>query len=105
MNMNYINMLEAIKNDGYSNFHDYITDSEITEINNWYNTYSSINEMNMENIIDLLYFLYMRENIDIYPIDEYHHVVNKIAEVFKFHAEKFMEMFIEFRKIVYGFNL
>lgn len=102
MNIRIINMLESIKQRTYTNPAEYLTDADIEAIHLWYSQYTSSTTYDIEKCIDLLYFLYIRENIEFYPYEEFQKIVSSIAQIHGFEIESFWDILASFRKIVFN---
>lgn len=97
-----VEMLEDIKCGQYTTFYDYLDDDSIQELYRWFNKYSNSESVVIERIIDLMYELYIRENIDCHPVDEYERIVSNLASQFRFKAHDFLDLYACFRKMVFA---
>ncbi|HZK55523.1 MAG TPA: hypothetical protein VFC84_15225 [Desulfosporosinus sp.] len=52
--------------------------------------------------IDLLYYFYIHENLDLYSIDEYVLQCNNLFQIYSLPREKVLYAFTSFRSLVYG---
>lgn len=104
MNCKIIDMLEAIKFDNYSKAEEHLEVGDIQEILSWYEKYTTAerNCYDIEKAIDLLYALYVRENLVVYPVEEFQRVVGQLADIHSFKKEMIWEILSDFKKIVYG---
>ncbi len=104
MNWSIISMFEDIKREAFTNIDDYLNKSEQKCVVAWFRQYTLRKDKNVDviTVIDLMYELYIRENIDLYPIDEYQQVTTVLAEKYHFNRTQFLEMLQSFRILVYG---
>ena len=101
MNNRIIRMFEDIKCNKYSAYCDYVNEDDIRSIRQWFFKCSRDDSATTENIISLMYELYIRENIDFYPNDEYARIVAQIARKYHLNTVDFPEIYMSFRKMVY----
>lgn len=70
------------------------------EIVEWYCQYfdscSSINDA-----LDLMYFFYIHDNLDVYHATEYQHQCSYLKENFSLSSDKVLNAIQSFRKLVY----
>ena len=102
MNPRIINMLESIKRNTYTNPDEYLNVTDIEAIRLWYSQYATSATYDIEKCIDLLYFLYIRENIEFYPYEEFQKIVSSIAQIHGFEIESFWDILAAFRKTVFN---
>ena len=96
-------MLEAVKRKAYTGPDEYLTDADTKALHLWYSRYTSRTEYDIEDIVDLLYFLYIRENIDLYPCDLFQSTVSYLAERHGFERSSFCDILSSFRKLVFNY--
>jgi hypothetical protein len=84
-----------------SNAKEFLCENDIIQIDNWYGSYSSNVNFKFEDAIDLMDFLYFYENIELYPADEYWKHVIPLSEKHCFKPDKFNDLFMDFRKMVF----
>lgn len=106
MNYSIIQMLEAMKQGCFTNIDEYLGEDGKSNIFNWFSKYACENssEMALEPIIELLFELYIHENIDFYPIEEFQRVTTTWAASYHFERKLFLNMLQDFRVLVYGEN-
>lgn len=104
MNWSIISMFEDRKRETFTNIDDYLSKSEQERIIAWFSQYTLKKDINVDvnTVIDLMYELYIRENIDFYPVDEYQRVTTVLAEKYHINRTQFLEMLQSFRLLVYG---
>lgn len=104
MGSSIVLMLEAMKQDTFTDVDDYINAREKKSIIEWFSQYMHEEKRGaaMEEIVALMYELHMRENIDFYPVEEFRRVAIALAEQYCFDSNRFLEMLHSFRKLVYG---
>ena len=101
MNYQMINMLEAIKTGTYTSCTNYLEKVTVEEILQWFCSFSLDNTNEIENIISLMYELYVREDIDLRPYEEYTRVVSYLAEKYNFDKSKFLDLYQQFHQMVF----
>jgi hypothetical protein len=104
MNYSIIQMLEAMKQGVFTNVDEYLSEDDKRNIVNWFSKYTckNSNKMKLESIIELLYELYIHENIDLYPVEEFQRVAAAWAEIYHFEKDLFLNMLQAFRILIYG---
>lgn len=102
MNANIVNMLEKIKSDNQLSYQNYLTEENIQEIQQWFSKFSINPYIDFEKIIGLMYKLYIKEDIDARPCEEYNSMVSTLADEYNFNPSDFLSLYQEFRKIVFG---
>ena len=104
MNYRIINMLEEIKLGKDVKSQEYLDDSDIQKIVSWYEKYSTMHkeECTVEKAVDLLYALYVRENITVYPVEEFQHVVEELSNIHSFKADMIWNLLSDFKNMIYG---
>ena len=90
MNHQMISMLEDIKTGTYTSY------------TNWFTQFALGNTNETESIISLIYELYIREDIDLRPYEEYVKVVSYLAEKYNFDKSKFLYLYQQFRQMIFG---
>jgi len=66
----------------------------------WYERFCS-SAFQPERAIELLYALFIRENLDFYVVDEFQRVSNEICNKYEINNQLFLHMLSDFRKIVF----
>lgn len=109
MNTEIINFFESIK---LGKFDVSAAESKLGNeckelILKWYKKYAEINDNNVSlvDIIGLAYFLYIRENIDLYSIDDYHRTVETIAIEYNIRENCFLQMLTDYRRMLFSSTL
>lgn len=72
---------------------------QISVIKSWFVKYSSLS-FTTEKALSLMMELFQKENLDMYPCDEYQRVVKTICTNYGVDAMMFREMASEFREII-----
>lgn len=67
----------------------------------WYLKHSFADEISNKELLDLLYFFYVHENLDVYDNVHFSEVAESIYEKYKIEKKKFLQAFLDFRKLVY----
>lgn len=106
MDCSIVLMLEAMKQGTFTNVEDYINEGEQKRIIAWFNQYAHGKDDNVKIsiIVELLYELYIRENIDFYSTEEFQRVTIALAEKYHFDRIQFLGMLQSFRTLIYGEN-
>lgn len=102
MNARIVNMLEAIKGGTYIIYTDYLENTDIDAICQWFHPIISGDRYEIEKVISLMYELYLRENIDFYPYEEYMQIVSYLSTQYNFNKDDFLDLYSAFRKLVFG---
>lgn len=92
--------LENNKSNNQSINYSALDDKSISIINSWFSKYSGF-EFDLSKAVELMLFLYSRENIDLYPVDEYLRIVSFICSEYFINDSLFLSMINDFRKMVY----
>lgn len=98
---NLINLFEDIKLDKYTSFEDYLTEEDVEKVSVWFHSFSEEQNNDFEKIIDLMYVLYVREDIDLRPYEEFNRLAVYYAEKYSFKTEDFLNLYISFRKMLF----
>lgn len=101
MNHQMINMLEDIKTGSYTSYTDYLDEVTVNHIVRWYTQFASVGTNKVENILNLIYELYIREDIDFCPCEEYIRVVSYLSEKYYFDKSRFLDLYQQFRHMVF----
>lgn len=96
-----IAMLESIKHNKYNSYHDYLDSEDIETILEWYNSFTITRSSDIEKIIDLMYELYIREDIDLRPYADYIVLITYLADEYQFDKTKFIEIYKSFRDLLF----
>lgn len=101
--MRFVHLFEAIKNNSFTSINDYLTKDEIILVYSWFCKYSSLKleKISLEKIIDLMYYLYIFEDIDLYTLEEYTKVVESISEKYGITKKDFINLFSDYKKMVF----
>lgn len=104
MNCSIVSMLEAIKLGTFTDVDAYMKEKEKISLITWFEQYSLAGEISLDisTVINLMYELYVRENIDFYPVEEYQRVTTELASRYHFDRTRFLEILQSFRRLVYG---
>lgn len=100
MNSRMINMLEAMKSEPYTTYTDFLKDADVGKITHWFSSVTPEDSCKLEKVINLMYELYVRENIDFYPYEEYTRVVSYLSEEYKFATNDFLSLYRQFKKMI-----
>ena len=95
MNARIVNMLEAIK------VGTYIIYTDIDAICQWSYPIISGNRDEIEKMISLMYELYVREDIDFFPYEEYTRIISYLSTQYNFDKNDFLSLYSAFRKLVF----
>jgi len=101
MNHQIINMLEAIKTETYTSYVNYLNKATVERISKWFCSFALEDVGEIENIIGLMYELYVREDIDLRPYEDYTRLVSYLAEKYKFDASKFLDLYQQLRQMIF----
>lgn len=101
MNTRIVNMLEAIKVGTYIIYTDYLENTDIDAICQWSYPIISGNRDEIEKVISLMYELYVREDIDFYPYEEYTRIISYLSTQYNFDKNDFLSLYSAFRKLVF----
>lgn len=99
---NLLSLLEAMKYEKCNNLDEFITDSDKQMIYNWFNKYSNSVYYSIESIIQLLFYLYLHENLDFYTVEEYQKVADFLSQKYKINKVDFLDMYMEFKLLLYN---
>lgn len=102
MKIKLIDLLEDIKLDKYTSYTDYLDSADVEEIAKWYNTFAVKESINFETIIELIYELYIREDIDLRPYEEYKRLTTYLADKYGFNCEHFLDVYRSFRNLLFS---
>ena len=95
-------MLEDIKIAAYKGVTNYLAPNDIQTLRQWYERFSDIKYIDDENLVSLMYELYIREDIDFRPCEDYNVIVSSLAEKYCFNSTNFLNMYQQYRKILFG---
>lgn len=101
MNHQMINMLEDIKSGAYTSYTDYLDEVTVNHIVHWFAQFASGGANKVENILNLIYELYIREDIDFRPYEEYICVVSYLSEKYDFDKSRFLDLYQQYRYLVF----
>lgn len=101
MNSRMINMFEAIKTETYTAYTDFLENTDEDRVNQWFSSVALENSYRFEQVIGLMNELYIREDIDLYPYEEYTRTVSFLSEKYKFAANNFLNLYIQFKTMVF----
>ena len=96
-----IKVFEDKKFNRYSSFDNYLDNEQVKKISHWFWKFSK-KQINMEQVIELMYDLYLRDNIDYYDAKEYTEVVGFLSEKYGFSRSDFLDLYKQFRKLVFN---
>ena len=96
-----ITVFEDKKFNRYSSFDNYLDNEQVKKISHWFCKFSK-KQINMEQVIELMYDLYLRDNIDYYDAKEYTEVVGFLSEKYGFSRSDFLDLYKQFRKLVFN---
>lgn len=96
-----INMLEDIKMDKYTSYSNYLDGTDVEKISTWYYTFVSNRVTDVEKIIDLIYELYIREDVDLKPYEDYKILTTYLADKYEFNCENFLDIYRSFRDLLF----
>ena len=102
MNQQLVNMVEAMKAGTYSSYAQYFEKGTEEEIVRWFAPFALDDNYNMEDIVKLMYQLYLDENMDFSPCEDYSRQVSYLAERYKFDKSRFIDLYQQFRKMLFG---
>lgn len=102
MNIELINLLEGMKRDTASDCTFYLSSKQLQQIRDWYSKYGGEDHTSNKDVIDLLYELYIREDIDSRPVEDYQRLVFSLADVYHFDKNQFLAMYIHFKEMLFG---
>lgn len=102
MNHQMISMLEDIKTGTYTSYTNYLDEVTVNQILHWFTQFALGDTNETESIISLIYELYIREDIDLRPYEEYVKVVSYLAEKYNFDKSKFLYLYQKFRQMIFG---
>ncbi len=98
-----ITFLENTKLGIKENAEDYFNKDEKKVILNWFEEYVSqtcqVNKFEMA--INLMYDLYIRENFDVYDVNEFNNVVAFLSEEYGLSKDNFLILLTSFRELIY----
>ena len=95
-----IDLLESIKDNSFSDETFYPQVKEWEPAVSWAKKYSARDLSNKE-IVDLLYYFYVRENLDYYPVEQFKKAASFLSEQFDVRVEDVLQMLIDFRSMVF----
>lgn len=90
---NFNNSLE-----GFSN----LSQEDQQAILNWYREFSSEKNVETNKILNLMSYLYIKSDLDLYTDMEFSRVRDYLSQIYSIPQSKFLDMFIKFKKIVFG---
>jgi len=95
-------MLEDIKTGTYKGIASYLVTDDIQALRQWYENYSLSGCIADEELVNLLYELYIREDIDFRPREHYKEIVSTLARKYHFDSTNFLSMYQQYRTILFG---
>lgn len=101
MQYRLIRLLEDVKLNKYNNYHDYLKNEDIEKLKEWYNSFAIIKSLDVDKIISFMYELYLREDIDLRPYEDYARLVTYLAIEYQFKKNDFLEIYKGFKKLLY----
>ena len=101
MNFRMINLLEAIKTKTYTTYTDFLENADVEKITRWFSAAASEKLCEFEKAIDLMYELYIREDIDFCPYEEYTRIASCLSEKYEFDVNDFLNLYHQFRMMVF----
>ena len=102
MNIRIVNMLEAIKHNRYTASDEYLSAEDTAAICSWYSQYTTSKEYGIEDVIDLMYYLYVRENIDLYPRDVFVGTVDYLVQRHSLKESCICDLLSSYHKLVFN---
>ena len=101
MQKRLIALLEEIKLNRYYDYHDYLNNEDIEKITEWYNSFATTSSLDFDKIIGLMYELYLREDIDLRPYEDYIQLITYLADEYQFDKTNFLEIYKSFKDLLY----
>lgn len=101
MNNKLVNMLEDIKTNKYTIYSNYLNDVDIENISKWYGSFALNEQVDFEIIINLMYELYIREDIDSRPYEDYKRLTTYFADKYRFKSVNFLDIYRSFRNLLF----
>ena len=100
---NYIKVLEEMKRTKNRDAKARLSTEEINTLIDWYNQFSSkqCSKESIDTILELLYELYIKENIDLYPREIYFKESKKIIDKYGLKEGNFINLLSSYRKLVF----
>lgn len=92
-------MLEDMKVDSYKGYSNYLKQNEVQELRKWYEQVAT-KPATIEAIINFIYELYIYEDIDFRPYDEYVRIVSNLAEKYHFNNRDFLKLYQQYKVLV-----
>ncbi len=96
-----INLLEDIKMEKYSSYSDYLDGLDVENLTKWYDSFSLNASTDFETIISFIYELYVREDIDLRPYEDYKRIITYLANKYHFNSEHFLEIYKSYRDLLF----
>ncbi|MDR1292701.1 MAG: hypothetical protein LBJ91_04830 [Clostridiales Family XIII bacterium] len=101
MNDNMVNLLEKLRIGGNPSAGEFLNGNDVALVEKWYMKYCNCITFDIHKAVELMDFLYVYENIDTYPREEYRKRVIPLAERHCFESSNFINLFDDFRKMVF----
>lgn len=101
MNMNLVNMFEAIKRDQFKEIGAYLNNEDIEILKQWHEENTENTGFDMRKAIDLMYYLYIHENIDLYGPSEFRRIESELAKLYG--IKELLKLIVSFKETIYGF--
>ena len=106
MNERIIDYLEVLKCGNSVSVETYLSNDDKQAILSWYRKYIHVHDnIDFEKVIDLLYVLYVRENLEFYPVNEFQQLILSLAQTHGFDKNDFWSLYSDFRILVFGDNV
>ena len=101
MNMYFIDIFEKIK---FNQFNDdsFVPNECYWELaKSWYLKYSVSEIISDKDLLDLLYFFYIHENLDLYDNVRFSQVTEPVCKKYNVNRSSLLKMFSDFHRLVY----
>lgn len=102
MNEKIVNLLETKRANSSVDYLDFLSADEVNLIMDWYNNEISFDEKVIEKAIELMYFFYVHENLDLYEVSIFKDKVKMISHVHQIKEDDVLNKYIEFKKLVFN---
>lgn len=100
MNLNLIAYFEEVKLGGSHNIDHFLAKDEKDLILNWYN--GNVNKTGtIDTALNFMYELYIRENLDIYEVEEFQRVVQSLSNKYGFDIKQIFSILNSYRVFIY----
>ena len=91
-------MLEDMKIGTFDSYSNYLSEEDLSMLRKWFLQVTT-EPATIETIISFLYELYINEDIDFRPYNEYTRIVTALANKYHFDSNNFLNIYLKYKEL------